>query len=119
MVDLKLKIDRYQNLLFQLVEGLAQERNTAPGANLEYQGIADKEQNHFLLVRVGWHERKFHYLVLLHLDLKPDGTIWIQQNNTEIRLDEVLAEKGVDTADLVLGFRPDWMRKLAEVETVG
>ena len=117
MADLKLKIARYKTLLNKLIEELAKERNTSQGAILEYQAIADLKENHFLLVRTGWHERKFHYLVLLHLDLKSDGKIWIQQNNTELRLDEMLAKKGIDPDDWVLGFRPDWMRHITAVET--
>ena len=56
------------------------------------------------------------YLVLRHLDLKQNGQIWIQQNNTELRLDEILTRQGVDRAAINLGFRPDWMRELAQVE---
>lgn len=46
---------------------------------------------------------------------KADGQIWVQQNNTELLLDEILTEKGVEPSDIILGFRPDWMRRLAQV----
>lgn len=115
MADLTSKITRYQDILSHLVEQLARERNSAPGAILEYQAITDAVHNHFQLTKIGWHNRKYHFLVLLHLDLKADGQIWVQQNNTELLLDEILTEKGVEPSDIILGFRPDWMRRLAQV----
>ena len=116
MDRLKSKITRYQIILSQLVEQLADDRNSVSGAILEYQSITDKIHNHFQLTKVGWHNRKYHFQVLLHLDLREDGQVWIQQNNTELLLDEILIEKVVERSDIILGFRPDWMRELMQVE---
>ncbi|MDZ4683380.1 MAG: element excision factor XisI family protein [Saprospiraceae bacterium] len=82
-------------------------------ARLAYQVIADAKRNHFQLVRLGWHNHKFNYLVLLHFDLNPEtGKIWIQQNNTEWLVADDLEDRGVEQSDIVLGFKPEYIRAL-------
>lgn len=107
------KIQRYQTVLIQYLEEMAIERNGIAGDTLEYQVIADQQRNHFQLVRVGWHNRKFNFLVLLHFDINPKtGKIWIQQNNTEWLVADDLQGRGVSSNDMVLGFKPEYIRAM-------
>jgi XisI protein len=110
-MDIQLnKIKSYQKILVSYLEELAKERNDAPGRRLEYQVLADQERNHFQLVRLGWIEHKYLHLVLMHFDIKPDGKIWFQLNNTEILADRELIARGVEKTDIVLGFQPEYAR---------
>ena len=54
------------------------------------------------------------HFVLLHLDIKPDGKVWVQQNNTEHLLAQELPPYGVPVEDIVVGFRPAYMRGMTE-----
>lgn len=110
-------IAKYQTLLVEYLENLAQERNSALGGTPDCQVLADTRNNHFQLTRIGWHDRKYHFAVLLHLDIKPDGKIWIQQNSTEILIGEELTALGVPNADIVVGFRPEYMRSVSRFAT--
>ncbi len=107
------KIKKYQTILIGYLEELADERNNASAQHLEYQVIADTTRNHFQLVRMGWIQYRYVHLVLLHFDIKPDGEIWLQLNNTEILVDRYLIALGVDPADFVIGFQPEYVRQQA------
>jgi hypothetical protein len=101
----------YQTIVSKYIEQLAQHYTQSLGNDLEYQAIIDLKNNHFQLTRLGWSNRQFFYQILLHLDLKADGKIWIQQNNTEIFVGEILSKQGILQTDIVLGFRPQYLRE--------
>ncbi|HAK77820.1 MAG TPA: XisI protein [Runella sp.] len=46
----------------------------------------------------------------MHFDIK-DDKIWIQQNWTDLLIDEGLIRKGVQKEDIVLGFLPPYARE--------
>lgn len=105
------KIKKYQKALEQYVRTLATKYNNALGNEMTYLPIVDLRGNHFQLVKMGWHKHQFVFVVLIHFDINPEtGNIWIQQNNTEILLDQELAKFNVPKNHLVLGFRPEYMR---------
>lgn len=111
MENIKLKIEKHQKILSKYVEGLAYKYNHALGNDATYQAITDTKHNHFQLVVIGWAKQKFIYEVLMHLDIHPEtGNIWVQQNNTEILIDEDLEEYDIPKNHFVLGFRPASVR---------
>jgi XisI protein len=107
----------YQTIVAKYVEQLALQYAESLGNDLEYQAIIDLKNNHFQLARLGWSNRQFFYQILLHLDIKADGKVWIQQNNTEILVGETLAKQGILRTDMVLGFRPQYLREQTEFAT--
>ncbi|WP_373511691.1 XisI protein [Persicitalea sp.] len=72
----------------------------------ENQVIADFERGHFQLVRIGWEGEAFAHNTIFHFDVKSDGKVWIQVNNTDVLITENLMEQGVEKSDIVLGFQP-------------
>jgi hypothetical protein len=104
------KIEKYQSVLTHYMEQLAEERNTALGSSSDCYPVIDTERHHYQLTRMGWHNRKFHFAVLLHFCIQPDGKIWIQHNATEILVGEALESMGVPKTDIVVGFRPEYLR---------
>jgi hypothetical protein len=112
---LKNKIKKYQKILATYIQELADENNTSLGNDVTYQAIIDVKANHFQLVRMGWQQNRSLYAVLIHLDINAEtGNIWVQQNNTEILLDEDLEKKGIPKKHFVLGFRPAQMRVFSD-----
>ena len=101
----------YQNIITEYLEELAQAFSNYAQTKLDYQVLADCTRGHFQLTKVGWLERKFYFLVMLHLDVKENGKVWVQQNNTEIQLGEELEKRGIEPLDIVIGFRPEYMRR--------
>jgi hypothetical protein len=74
--------------------------------------LVDTKNNHFQVVTLGWDKNSFVYSPVLHFDIKNDK-IWIQQNWTDILLDDELIKRGVDKNDIVLGFLPVYAREYA------
>ena len=112
---LKNRIKKYQHILSEYITQLAQERNTALGNDMTYQAIVDTKGNHFQLVRMGWDKHRFLYTVLIHFDINPiTGSIWLQQNNTEIEVDKDLETYGITKKNIVLGFQPAYVRPMSD-----
>ncbi|WP_229376784.1 XisI protein [Fibrella aquatilis] len=78
--------------------------------DVENQLIMDTERNHYQFVSIGWDKTAFSYAVIYHFDIKPDGKIWIQANNTDRDVAEELEQMGVPKSDIVIGFQPPQYR---------
>ena len=105
------KHTHHQQILTQYLEALAEAKNSNPQAPLTYQVLTDLPRGHYQLSRMGWHQRRFHFQVLLHMDLAADGKVWLQQNNTDILIGEELVARGIAPSDIVVGFRPEYLRE--------
>ena len=102
------KIKHYQNVLIEVLSTYA--NLGSPASGLTRQVIADKENNHFQLVTIGWREgKRFTYIVAFHFDIV-DGKVWIQQNNTEAHIADELVERGIASSDIVVGYQPPFAR---------
>lgn len=77
----------------------------------ENQVITDFEHGHFQLVRIGWEGDAFAHNTVFHFDIKPDGKVWIQVNNTDVDIAAELVERGVEKTDIVIGFQPPRYRQ--------
>ncbi len=93
----------------QIVRELLAEHATNNDLNIESQVISDTENDHYLLVDIGWQGNERIYASYVHIDIK-DGKIWIQQNMTEIDLGQELVAKGVPPSDIILGLHPPYKR---------
>ncbi len=109
------KINHYSKAIQTFLNNFADFRNNGLGNTMEYQVLSDNQKHHYQLVCLGWQGPKFVHFVLFHLDIKPDGKIWVQQNNTEHLLTEELRPYGISPSDIVVGFRPAYMRDLEGV----
>ena len=73
--------------------------------------VTDFVHHHYQVLATGWQGSEFVHSILLHLDIKADGKIWIQQNWTEFLIADELIDRGIDKSDIVLGFIPPNERK--------
>ena len=102
------KITKYQQIVCDLLSEYASiKKSVTP--NIKAQTIIDRDNNHYQLLSIGWHNNRFIYTVAFHFDII-DGKIWIQQNNTDVLIADELVEKGVAKSDIVLGFIPEKLR---------
>ena len=108
------KVKKYQNILIGYLNDYAK-ISPVNLPNLDRQVIADCTNNHFQLTYVGWQGERFVFSTIFHFDIK-EGKIWVQRNNTERVIDEELVNLGVKARDIVLGFRPPYVRKMLEKE---
>lgn len=104
------KITKYKNIIRKLVEYIA---SISPSdENVETQLITDDEHGHYLLYSVGWENKDYReYGAFVHIDIKPDGKVWVQHDGTSLKVPLMLADEGIPKNDIVLGYRSLYRRK--------
>jgi XisI protein len=101
------KIKKYQAILLDFLTEQATYRIS--NSELENQIVADKENHHYQLLRIGWRKDRYVRACPFHFDIK-DGKVWIQQNRTDIEVGDELIARGIPKSDIVIGFLPVEMR---------
>jgi hypothetical protein len=78
-----------------------------------HQLIVDEEQNHFLLLSMGWSDGLYHDYIVFHIEIK-DDKVWIHQDNTDVGIAAILSEQGISKSCIVLAYFPEHARALSE-----
>lgn len=76
--------------------------------------LIDQKKKHFQLLRLGWLEEERIVEVRIHINIAEDGKIWIQENTTELRIDQELLKLGVPANEIVLGLHPPSYRQFSD-----
>jgi XisI protein len=79
-------------------------------SGIEVELIFDTENDHYLLLDIGWQKAHRVHDCIFHFDIK-DDKIWLQENNTDLEVDEDFAEMGISSDEIVVGFHHPSMRK--------
>ncbi|MEO0014717.1 MAG: hypothetical protein RLZZ535_3106 [Cyanobacteriota bacterium] len=64
----------------------------------------------YLLIDLGWQEHQRIYNCVIHLEIR-DCKIWIQRNQTDKPIADVLIAMGVAKEDIILGLQPPYIRE--------
>ena len=79
---------------------------------VDTQVIIDEEGGHYLLFSIGWERGSLReYSPFVHIDVKPDGKVWVQHDGTNLKIALMLAEAGIPKKHIVLGFRAPFRRE--------
>ena len=82
--------------------------------DVDEQIVADTDNDHYLLIRTGWHNNvRRSYGCLMHLDIINEK-IHIQYDGTETGIANELVELGVPKEDIVLAYHMPSKRKFTE-----
>lgn len=104
------KIKKYQKAILKVLEEYAAIKSPFM-PEVENKIIADTQNHHYQLVRMGWYkDRHVHYTVF-HFDIL-GGKVWIQENRTDVKIDEDLMAAGVSAEDILSGLQHPTLRKL-------
>lgn len=98
----------YQKAILQFLEAYA---NVKPFGwkNVQNQIVADRDRNHFQLVRVGWHNGEHIHYAVFHFDLVGNKVI-VQENRTDIPIVDELIELGIQRQDIQLAFQEEFAK---------
>lgn len=96
------KVARYKQIARRIIEEVAALDPSTD--SIENQLILDDEHGHYMLYLAGWQKTNRFYGSLIHIDVKIDGTVWLQHDGTDLIIARWLVQYGVDKADIVLGF---------------
>ncbi|MFB2935254.1 XisI protein [Aerosakkonemataceae cyanobacterium BLCC-F154] len=104
-------LDNYRQILQNILIEYAQ----LPYAygQLERQLIIDENKNHYLLLTLGWENKKRVHGCLIHIDII-DEKIWIQRDGTEDGIANDLVNAGIPKNRIVLAFHPADIRQFTE-----
>lgn len=69
-------LNQYRQFVQDILTELHGYNQGNPDRGVDSQIILDTDRDHYLLLDVGWQEKKYVYAVFVHIDIK-DGKIWI------------------------------------------
>ncbi|MCB9295797.1 MAG: XisI protein [Lewinellaceae bacterium] len=76
---------------------------------IEQQLIIDESGGQFLLLNVGWQNKRYIHGLVIHIQIKNDK-VWIHEDMTDIDIAGKLIEQGIPKSDIVLGFVAPYAR---------
>lgn len=102
------RLEYYRECIQKLLMEYSQGKTIHGEIDIEI--IFDTQRDRYLLVNLGWNEHRRIYNCILHLEIK-NGQIWIQRNQTDIKIAEKLVEMGIPKQDIILGLQPVYVRE--------
>jgi XisI protein len=103
------KLNLYKKIVREVIEEIAAMIPVRTEA--ESQMIFDEPRGHFLLCDVGWEKDRWMYASFVHIDVNPNGKVWLQHDGTDLKIALMLVEKGIPKSDIVLGFHAPSQRR--------
>jgi len=109
------KIKKYQKAILTILESYAAIQSPFM-PDVANKVIADTQTHSYQLIRMGWYkERHIHYTVF-HFDIMA-GKIWIQENRTDVKIDEELLDVGIPRKDITSGLQHPTLRAMTQAAT--
>jgi hypothetical protein len=85
------RIVKYASIIKELIK-----KYERTNGNLETHLIVDTQHHHYQVLRMGWTDKDTFLLrIILYVQIKADGKIWILANWTEDEVEQILMDKGV------------------------
>lgn len=106
------KLEHYRNLLEQILSQHA----AAPYAygNIETKPVFDRVHDRYLLMDVGWNEKRLRvHGALVNVEII-NGKFWIQYDGIESSIADDLERAGVPKSDIVLAWHELELRKYTD-----
>ncbi len=99
----------------QLIQSILKQYARIPYSygDTQIQTVFDRENDHYLLMIVGWDGIRRDHGCLVHVDII-DGKFWIQRDGTEHGIARELLEAGVTKERIVLAFRSLQTRRMTD-----
>ena len=102
------KIKKYKSVVKNILNELFPLFQTEDGTDAQL--IIDEKRGHYLVYEVGWIGSDWIYNSYIHIDIKPDGKVWLQHDGTDLRIGQQLIDKGIPKSDIVIGFQSPFAR---------
>src|SRR5262245_15627260 len=102
--------ERYRQIVRKVI---AEYTGKPSHGDINSELVIDKDQNHFEVMQVGWHEDERVHGTVVHVDII-NGKVWIQYDGTDRPIADELVQAGIPREDIVLAFHPADVRKYTE-----
>lgn len=106
------KLKKYR----KIIEKILTEHASIPYSygEIRSQTVFDRKNDQYLLVDVGWNNKRFRvHGALVHVEII-DGKFWIQYDGIEGGIAEELELAGVPKSDIVLAWHEPELRKYTD-----
>ena len=80
----------------------------------EVMKIVDNKSGQFLIYTDGWDKTWRDYGCFFHIQVKPNGTVYLHHDGTDLELAESLIAKGIPKSEIVLAFHAPYKREMTE-----
>jgi len=107
------RVEHYRKSIKTLLKKYANSMSNNPEPEVAIELVFDTEKDRYLLLNVGWRGAKRVHHCLFHFDIR-DGKIWLQENNTDIEVDQDLQEMGISQKEIVVGFHHPSVREYSD-----
>lgn len=105
------ELDRFRRIVREIVCEYAAHKPSY--GDVESEAIIDLENDHYEVVRSGWHGDQRIHGSPIHIDIR-NGKILIQHDGTPDGIAEILVERGVPKDHIVLAFQPPSLRQYTD-----
>lgn len=102
------KLNKYRQYIQQFLTEESQGKTL--GGDIESETVFDLINDRYLLIDLGWNGHQRIYNCVLHLEIREEK-IWIQRNQTDTLIADILIAKGVAKDDIILGLQPPYIRE--------
>ncbi len=103
------QVIKYRQLIRDMLHDIAASfRNNSDWEVLE---AYDDEHGQYILFTDGWNDDdERDYGCFMHIEVKPDGKIWLRRDGTDLDIGAQLLEKEIPKQHIVLAFQPPSIR---------
>lgn len=110
------QVTRYNEIAKTVITEIFERFAKSEGEVL-YQLIMDEKSRNYILLTDGWIDESRFYGILIHIQVKEDGRVWLHDDNTDLIVVDWLLERGIPKKDMVLGWHTPSMRPDTEFAT--
>lgn len=100
-------IEHYQRAIKAVIQHYAQYKPAY--GDIDTRILFDDEHNSYVLFQIGFENHKRVHDAIIHVEIL-DGKVWIQYDGIEEGIAEDLVEQGIPRDQIVLGFKPAYIR---------
>jgi XisI protein len=106
------KIAKYEVAINEVLKDY-QKRFRVTSQNIKNYIVSDDKNHQYQFLSLGWKGDKQIFNVAFHINIM-DDKIWIQRDNTETGIANLLTEKGISHKEIVLAYYPQAHRELTD-----
>ena len=103
-------VEKYRSIARNIITDLGSRKGKRKYFDIEYHTIIDENTGNYILLRSGWKQTSRFYAVLIHIEVKESGMVWLHEDRTDYIIADMLLEGGIAKSEIVLGFHPPIVR---------
>ena len=97
------KVIKYKKMVKRIIEQII-EREESYNPPIDYVFIKDEKQGHYLVFLDGCVDNTVVYNLVIHVEVKKNGRVWLKHDGTEYEVGQLLLDNGLPKSDLVVGW---------------